>query len=452
MTSTLKRWLTPRVLLRRMLDEPDLPALVQALPAPALGRIVQRLGLEDSSDVLQFASPEQLSELIDQDSWHSSAPGEDERFDARRFALWLEVMLECGEDWVADKLVNLSEDLVTLAFQQQMLVLDTDQLAALLHGDPDELERAEKALSDCASEELDRYLIIARHPDGWDTLLTVLLALDKNHHHWLERLLERCCAISHDYVEDNGGLYDVLSAEELLESDVAGEREDRRAAQGYIAPSRATHFLRLARTTPLAALLGEEDNITRTYFRELGKPARHARPPARANAAAPARRLLALLEAAGSDDDHDGNEPPRAPLLTTAVAGAPANEAPAAALFRDAVQALLHRDPSLQERRLEELAYLANVLLSGASLHGRRFRGVEAATTSIAVCNLGLEHVIGTLALHHTGSLDPSTPLAALEAVAAHSAPQLFRVGWHLLQRPAALPARYRELVTSLSA
>jgi hypothetical protein len=431
MTGTSIRRLAPRALLGRLLDEPDLPTLVQDLSPALLGRVVQQLGLEDSSELLQFASPEQLAELIDQDSWQSAAPGEDESFDARRFALWLEVMLECGEDWVADKLVNLPEDLVTLAFQRQLLVLDTDQLAALLRGDPDELELAEKALADCASEELERYLLIARHPDGWDTLLTVLLALDKNHHSFLERVLERCCQISHDYVEDNGGLYDVLNAEELLESDVAGEREDRRAAQGYIAPSRAAHFLTLALTTPLAALLGEEDTITRTYFRELSKaPGASGRAP-RAAKPAPAR-LLALLEAAR--DELDEEEPVRpVPRL-----GAAADPGAVGRAFRDAVQALAERDPTLHARRLEELAYLANVLLAGATLDGRRYRSLEAAEAVMAICNLGLQHVLG--------APGPEGSEAALEIVIRQSAPQLFRVGWQRLYT-SELPERQRALL-----
>jgi hypothetical protein len=431
--TTLSHRLAPRALLRRMLDEPDLPALVQALPASALASIVQRVGLEDSGELLQFASPEQLSELIDEDSWHSSAPGEDEAFDARRFGLWLEVMLECGEDWVADKVAAMSEDLVTLAFQQQLLVLDSDQLAALLRGDTDQLDLAEKALADCASEELDRYLLIARHPDGWDTLLTVLLALDKNHHDFLERVLERCCQITHDQVEDSGGLYDVLNAEELLESDVAGEREERRAARGYIAPSRAAHFLKLALGTPLEALLGEEDPITRSYFRELGKgPAGRAAPRGGQAPAAP-NRLLALLEAARDELDADAPEQP-APQLAAGESGAPAEVAP---VFRGAVQGLLERHAALHARRLEELAYLANVLMAGASIDGRRYRSREAAEAALGLCNLGLAHVLGA-----------RWPDAneALAAVVRHSAPQLFAVAWQLLHQ-AELPAGWQGLL-----
>jgi hypothetical protein len=330
------------------------------------------------------------------------------------------VMLECGEDWVADRLVAMSEELLTLALSRQLLVLDTDQLAALLRGDTDQLDLAEKALADCASEELDRYLLIARHPDGWDTLLAVLLALDKNHHDFLERVLERCCQASHDHVEDSGGLYDVLNAEELLESDVAGEREDRRAAQGYVAPSRAAHFLKLAL-------------ITRTYFRELAPTTPGARNRRTATpATARDDRLLALLEAARDELD----EPERAAPAPRLGSGAEVADQVVSA-FRDAVQALHARDPLLHGRRLEELAYLANVLIAGASLAGRRYRTHEAAEAALALCDLGLAHVLG--------GREPDAD-QALAAVARHSAPQLLCVGWQLLHQ-GELPERWRGLL-----
>jgi hypothetical protein len=53
--------------------------------------------------------------------------------------------------------------------------------------------------------------------------------------------------MSREYIADNGGLYEVLSAEQMLEEDLAAERETRRAQHGYVAPSAAAAFLRLAR-------------------------------------------------------------------------------------------------------------------------------------------------------------------------------------------------------------
>ena len=52
--------------------------------------------------------------------------------------------------------------------------------------------------------------------------------------------------MSTDYIEDNGGLYEVLTSDETFEADVAGDREDRRAEKGHVAPSSAAAFLKLA--------------------------------------------------------------------------------------------------------------------------------------------------------------------------------------------------------------
>jgi hypothetical protein len=414
---TLRR-LSPRALVSRWLDEPNFAALVQELPAPALGRIVQHVGLEDSAEILQCATSEQLGELLDTDVWYSPKPGEDEAFDAQRFTLWLEVMLECGEDWLAEKLVEMSPDLVTLAFQRQMFVLDTDELALLLQQGEDVLEDVEKALDDCLCEEFDQYLVVARKPEGWDVLLTALLAADKNHHHWVERLLERCCAISSDYIEDNGGLCDVLTAEELLEVDVSGSREERRAAQGFIAPSRAAHFLELARATQLSTLAepGYQDPISRAYFRELApKKARTRKPAPGRRTAEGSPPVLELLKAAAEEELEAAQT---AVVATTAPAGGATERLPA---FQAAMTALRDENPDLHAQRLEELAFVSNVLMAGALRGEQSLRSFEAAEAAVAGCQLGLAHLLGD-----SGD--------ALERLRRHSAVQLFALGWHFCQ------------------
>ena len=39
-----------------------------------------------------------------------------------------------------------------------------------------------------------------------------------------------------EHIEDNGGLYEVLTTEEQVLSDVASDREERRKDAGYVAP------------------------------------------------------------------------------------------------------------------------------------------------------------------------------------------------------------------------
>jgi hypothetical protein len=67
-------------LLMRILDRPELLAAVRELPAPVLGRLIDRVGLEDAGELVALATTEQLQGVFDQDLWRAAAPGEDERF------------------------------------------------------------------------------------------------------------------------------------------------------------------------------------------------------------------------------------------------------------------------------------------------------------------------------------------------------------------------------------
>ena len=170
--------LTSTQLLQRLLETPTLEADVRALAPNELLGLIQRVGLEDAGELVAFATTEQLAEIFDEALWApSSIAGEDPTFDADRFLDWLAVMFEAGDAFVANKLAELPEDLVTLAFHRQVLVLDLESLMAELEEDEDDVSAAEKALASCLSEELDGFEIISRRHDGWDAVLAALLAL-----------------------------------------------------------------------------------------------------------------------------------------------------------------------------------------------------------------------------------------------------------------------------------
>jgi hypothetical protein len=422
---------TSRSLLRRMLDEPELAALVQTLEPPQLARVIERVGLEDSSELLQFATTEQLESVIDDDVWRAAFPGRDPSFDAARFLLWLEVMLECGESWLTERLVALPEDLVTLAFARLLLVLDLDDLRRFLSPDDEDGDLTEKAFGNFPSEEFDEYVVIGRQHEGWDSLLGVLLALDERQHEYLERVLARSRHISHEYIEDNGGLYAVLTADEALEEDLRADHEARRAGRGFIGGRRASQFLELAlRAQPFEVLAERDDDpITRAYFRELTPPnasrGRHeranesvARPPGQ-------QRLLALIEASSASAE-DTREVEATSVFT------PSASASAERLAQRAMARLVELDPGLHSQRLEELAYLANVLIADADFRGQPLRSFDAATRVLDGVERGLGHVLSLL----PGA--PSDAIALTVAVAAlrdHSAPRLFRIGYRLPAR-----------------
>jgi hypothetical protein len=384
----------PRRLLQRLLDEPALVARVQELPPRALGRLIDHLGLEDAGELIALATTEQLARIFDDDLWRSARAGGDERFDPARFTRWLEVMLEAGDAFVADRLTELPEELVTLALARSLLVADLDALVAEI-SDDDESVQLEKALESALSQEFDQYRVIARRHDGWDAWVAALCALDQRHPAFFARLLERCAFASASYVEENGGWQRVLSDDEMLEEDAAAEREDRRAREGYISPAQARAFLAGAKQAPLDELLAARtrDPITRAYFREY------------APAPMPAANSDPLVEALAQLDD----EPP-----SPTRARLPASERAADTRFESALAELRQRDERAWDERMAELSYLANVLIAGHAIDGRAPRPREAAELALATCKRGLSRLSG----------DP------VEILAQRGCDLLFRIGW----------------------
>lgn len=343
----------PRRLLQRILDRPDLVTAVRALRPAALLRLVAEVGLEDAGELVSLATTEQLQQLFDEDLWKSARPGQDERFDGARFLLWLEVMLEAGEAFAADKLAEMSEDLLMMAFDQQLLVIDLDELTLSISGED------ERALEDAPNVEIDNYRAIGRHLEGWDALSTILGALDERHPDLLRRILERLWRAYSEWIWDNGGLCQVLTSEEMLQVDAAADRDDRRSSAGYVSPSSAAAFLSLRDEA------GARDPLTQAYFRHYDTP----------TAAAEERAARAETRAAELLDLPFENP---APLLLEGELSP----------FR---RALANLDEDTHAERVRELVYLANVLMAGGSISGRRFRAAEAAEVVLAVCERALD-------------------------------------------------------------
>src|SRR5262249_33625684 len=154
-------------------------------------------------------------------------------------------------------------------------------------------------------------------------------------------------------------------------------------------------FLKLCRD-PLPAGIAAPgyDPLTAAYFRALGRSDHGVEGPGAA--AAPGNR-----ETGGPEADPDvtrflttlqgtGVLPPSAPPLL--AEGSSTEDSPDRLLeVRPRLVFVQEHAPSVYARRMEELGYLANVLMSGCRLDGRRFRPVEAADAVLATCNLGLQ-------------------------------------------------------------
>jgi len=382
---------TRRALLT-IIEQPDLMQTIKTLPAPVLHKLVVHVGLEDAHDLIALATREQLQLILDEDLWSNSKPGQAERFDPTRFGVWLEVMLELGSHFAAERVAEMDPDLITAAILHHIIVLDRGalDLEAFTVGVPSDDDLAtDKALESNLTYEIDGFLLVARRHDAWDAIITILVELSTHHHDFVIRLLERCVHISMDQVEDSGGLQHALSLSEQLEEDLAADREARRAKAGHVEPRAAKAFLQLCMSTPLDTKNSLPiDPMTRAYFREF-------EPSDLIESKLPFDLLTALI-----DNDESTKKAQKRIGLS--------NEHWPLSLAIDE-----EKDDALRTRCVEELAYLANVILAACVREDKqRFRPNEAAEAALAYANRGFEHL--------------KTSLHEVNIVT------LFRIGWHL--------------------
>jgi hypothetical protein len=387
---------SPTSVVAAMIESPDLVRTIRSMPAPQFSALVRQVGVEDAGELIAFATRDQIVTAFDEDLFDNPAPGEREVFDPQRFVVWLEVLLEAGDAVAASKLAELSEEFLAHAFQNLVWVLDVDALALRMSRGGRAADAVDRALESSLSEELDGYLLVAKQHDGWDATLALVLALDRDHRDLLVRILDHCAAIAGDYVEDLDALADVLTLEESLADDVEAEREQRRAQQGYVEPRAARNFLTLARK-PLKRS-DKRDPVTRAYFREL-----------EIDASATEDRAAALerLGAAAGETISSGSEMELAPASSSDPLDA----------FIAAMQLVHEHDPARFGARMEELAYLSNVLVAGAAIDGERVGAVRAAEAALATVALG-----AALELQ-----EAATASALARVLMAFSADYLFR-------------------------
>src|SRR5262245_49292082 len=164
-----------RGLLARIQDTPHLAQVIPRLPPEMLHRVIQTCGLEDCSDLVAMATPEQLQRVFDLDLWRPPRPGFDEQLDAARFGTWLEVLMASGAAVAAQKIVGMDADLVIAALAEHVRVFDNAAVAPLESPDGDEVFEHRRSAG--LEGEVGGYLLEARRHDAWDTIVELLLIL-----------------------------------------------------------------------------------------------------------------------------------------------------------------------------------------------------------------------------------------------------------------------------------
>lgn len=380
---------TTGTLLQYVLGDPSIIPAIRALDASEVAALIGEIGeigLEDAGEVLEMVTHDQFVQLIDDSLWIQESGEPHERFDHSSFATWLEVLSEGGPGLVAERLHNLPEETLFLAFSGHLLVLDIETLGiGMAASSAVEAEIVEKALDACLYLEFGNFTLIARRSYGWDAVIDALLVLDRVDHGLTTRLLTACVDASAQRI-DNDGLSQVLSAAETLEEDAAAGREHRRERRGYVTPADAASFLALAELTSICApcTFANRDPISSAYFRELDRP------------------------------EPGITEPPSQLLKALTSFGVLDRSRPQPALGEGLARSVATLTSATRRRFEHELAYIANLLVAS----DLRLSPIEAAEEAIRVCSRGIEALVRT-------GIDPQ------HALTAYGADQLFRIAWH---------------------
>jgi hypothetical protein len=417
-----------RSLLNSLIELPDLANTIQALPAATFTALVRKVGVEDAGELVALATTEQLVQAFDEDLFVSERVGDRESLDVGRFVVWLEVLLEAGDELAADRVAELDEDFVAHALGSILLVLDADALRDRLdEGDEDEARQVDKSLESALTEDIDGYLLVAKRPDGWDAALTVVLALDRNHRALLVRLLDGLAQVGGSYLEDLEELSTVLSEGESLAEDAEAAREDRRSKHGYVEARSARAFLLLAQEPAKDWRPIDRDPLTRAYFREVARvtPAAGARPSTDMGSSGLPPAVLRELDEVRSGGSRLALSRPAHAATTTLD------------VFTEALRELSQEAPSLFGERMEELAYLANVLVAGHDRDGSRLRPKEAADAALATVCYGALLEVRALRSKSKRNARPSSSELA-KVLRQRGADILFRVASSALAAGAA--------------
>ena len=422
-------------LLDRILDTPQLALVVPRLPPEVLHRVIQSCGLEDCGELVALTTPGQLARVFDLDLWRAGRPGVDEQFDADRFGVWIEVLVEAGAAIAAGILAGMGADLVAAALAQHVLVFDPAAIALseLMDGEDASAHVAHDG-PDC---EVGGYKVVARRTDAWDAIVAVLVALDAEHCSYFHRVMRGCRSLSNSAPELDG-LDDLLPDDEQVMFDLAFDRERRRDQQGYVTPAQARAFLQMSRQSSLGQDTAPAGNpVARAYFRAIEwttaedasrqsarLPAAPGEPPALENSEDAIAAVVDLLLEAGV-----------LPKQPRALPAGPEGHAPRLARIHAHLQFASDRDPAASAMRSQELAYLANTLMAGCSIQARPFTAQEASEAAVAVCNLGLENwpLQWVPATRHGSNVVDGGTVLPEDFLVGHDLVGVFQVGWKVL-------------------
>lgn len=413
---------TARRLMEAMTGSSALPAFVRQIDPRTLTALVEEVGIEDSGALIAHVSNTQLVHLLDETIWTGARPGDPEKLSVAELLRWLDLWNGLGPSFAADKLYELGHEFCTLVFSRLLIVSDHDLAPRVL---------------DEHTQAVGTFLVRIRVDDEWDTVQTAVNALWGDYPDFAEGVLG-ALSFRHSTLR----MFGEDDSARVLDADASYAHEQSREEAGYVTSIMAGSYLReLARAdVDVLALESAYDLHTQEYFRRR-------RQLQRASAASVERPERATDGAGGGDaGGDDEEESPPAParqaeidlLAAELAAYERARHQPRALLTGPETEVVkpsdwirtalgrLQSEPGIFDTRLDEITYLANLLMAGGEAGGERLDSGAAANLAVSTCNLGAHHELWL-----AGDDDPVG--AVVEMLRAEPGlVRLFRIGWHL--------------------
>lgn len=329
-------------LIKVLLNDPLLPEKIRSSSTSELIQLIEEIGLEDCGEIIAFASTKQIEAIFDEDLWKPLKSGADEKFNADRFGTWLEILSEIGHDKAIEKINEMDVEFLVMAFSTLAWVADTNWLEENCQAN----SRIEKIIESRLTFEIDNYILFGKTEQSWDIFISLITSMDTHYHSFLYEILDKCFIFLSQEAATEEDLYEILSDEEQLIDDVAYEREKRRESQGFVTPATARSFLKLCDMS-----LDTEDLIT------------------------PKHLLLKKL----STSDEVVTQNSRSLILNS-------NER-----FKN-IQFIFEKYPRQNNLFMEQINFLANILMSGWDWQSEERRPGRALELVLEICEEGLKN------------------------------------------------------------
>jgi hypothetical protein len=376
-------------LLKTILNTPNLPGVLRHMQSFVLVRMVQAIGVEDCEELLEHLAPAQIAPILDEELWRAKRAGEEESFQIDQAMRWLRVWNEIGPHHTVTVLEGLGvEYLATLIIQ----FADVHELSGVawdmlnLDGFGSSLEERDSHFR----HVYGRFVLQlrTRDTDKLELLFGALDSLWESTPEFLEKALAMCCNRSHqdELDEEKRGRGKVHEVEEILRDNLSKSREERRKRLGFLSPDHARDMLQRCRNGEAAKSLRSflvehslwvpetTDDNEEEHGMEIGGDCELE------SACVSAARNLETAVLAATTQVH-------VPvfLLAARAEDARGDQRPLQKAVGQAV-----RSGASAQRIQMEIAGLANLLLSGCNVVGKRFEEKEAFGAVIAAMELGL--------------------------------------------------------------